>query len=152
MRKHREIYLHSIRMSVQCIRTSVQCIQAKTTWLPTLTKSSRYFASVLFSRNSASVKFPANKTLAKISEFTVPKSRVLAQINYAHKSFHWMHLLIKTISCGLFNLHFWYLDWIQYIVTRLILLYDRKRWLELGESLDLLWIVSLKKQTTTYTM
>ena len=36
MRKHREIYLHSIRMSVQCIRTSVQCIQAKTTWLPTL--------------------------------------------------------------------------------------------------------------------
>ena len=28
MRKHREIYLHSIRMSVQCIRTSVQCIQA----------------------------------------------------------------------------------------------------------------------------
>ena len=31
MRKHREIYLHSIRMSVQCIRTSVQCIQAKTT-------------------------------------------------------------------------------------------------------------------------
>ena len=36
MRIHREIYLHSIRMSVQCIRTSVQCIQAKTTWLPTL--------------------------------------------------------------------------------------------------------------------
>ena len=36
MRKHREIYLYSIRMSVQCIRTSVQCIQAKTTWLPTL--------------------------------------------------------------------------------------------------------------------
>ena len=36
MRKHREIYLHSIRMSVQCIRKSVQCIQAKTTWLPTL--------------------------------------------------------------------------------------------------------------------
>ena len=36
MRKHREIYLHSIRMFVQCIRTSVQCIQAKTTWLPTL--------------------------------------------------------------------------------------------------------------------
>ena len=29
MRKHREIFLHSIRMSVQCIRTSVQCIQAK---------------------------------------------------------------------------------------------------------------------------
>ena len=29
--KHREIYLFSIRMSVQCIRTSVQCIQAKTT-------------------------------------------------------------------------------------------------------------------------
>ena len=26
MRKHREIYLHSIRISVQCIRTSVQCI------------------------------------------------------------------------------------------------------------------------------
>ena len=40
MRKHREIYLHSIRMSVQCIRTSVQCIQAKTTWLPTLIKIS----------------------------------------------------------------------------------------------------------------
>ena len=36
MSKHREIYLHSIRMSGQCIRTSVQCIQAKTTWLPTL--------------------------------------------------------------------------------------------------------------------
>ena len=33
--KHREIYLHSIRMSVQCIKTSVQCIQAKTTLLNT---------------------------------------------------------------------------------------------------------------------
>ena len=39
MRKHREIYLHSIWMSVQCIRTSVQCIQAKTTWLPTLSET-----------------------------------------------------------------------------------------------------------------
>ena len=34
MRKYREIYLHSIRMSVQCIRTSMQCIQTKTTRLP----------------------------------------------------------------------------------------------------------------------
>ena len=45
MRKHREIYLHSIRMSVQCIRTSVQCIQAKTTWLPTLNMPLQLFQS-----------------------------------------------------------------------------------------------------------
>ena len=31
MRKHSEIYIYSIRISVQCIRTSVQCIQTKTT-------------------------------------------------------------------------------------------------------------------------
>ena len=35
------------------------------------TKSFHYFARVLFSRNSAYAKFRENKTLAKISEFTV---------------------------------------------------------------------------------
>ena len=35
------------------------------------TKRFRYFAWVLFSRNSVAGKFRKNKTLAKISEFTV---------------------------------------------------------------------------------
>ena len=48
MRKHREIYLHSIRMSVQCIRTSVQCIQAKTTWLPTLISEPLFYDDLVY--------------------------------------------------------------------------------------------------------
>ena len=43
------------------------------------TKGSRHFTRVLFSRNFAYAKFRENKTLAKISEFTVSLSFVWKQ-------------------------------------------------------------------------